>query len=64
VLVVGVKGLFDLSPQGTVVRQLKQTAADLSTRLGYSLEKMDVNQVDAVATPKKAKSEKKRNTSY
>ena len=36
VLVVGVKGQFDLSPQGQVVQELRQTAAQLSLRLGYT----------------------------
>ncbi len=35
-LVVGVKGLFDMSAQGAVVRQLRQAAADLSVRLGHA----------------------------
>ncbi len=35
-LVVGVKGLFDMSAQGLVVRQLKQAAAELSVRLGHA----------------------------
>jgi DNA-binding IclR family transcriptional regulator len=35
-LVVGVKGLFDMSAQGQVVRQLKQAAQELSIRLGFN----------------------------
>lgn len=35
-LVVGVKGMFDMAPDGQVVASLKQAAADLSTRLGYN----------------------------
>ena len=34
-LVVGVKGMFDMRPDGTVVRALRQAAAELSERLGY-----------------------------
>lgn len=37
-LVVGVKGLFDMSAQGAVVHQLKQAAADLSLRLGHAAQ--------------------------
>ena len=35
-LVVGVKGMFDMSPDGEVVSSLKQAAHALSVRLGYS----------------------------
>ncbi len=34
-LVVGVKGMFDMDPSGPVVGPLKAAAADLSQRLGY-----------------------------
>lgn len=35
-LVVGVQGMFDMSPGGPVVAALKRAAADLSTRLGHT----------------------------
>ena len=35
-LVVGVKGMFDMSPDGEVVNSLKRAANALSVRLGYS----------------------------
>lgn len=47
-LVVGVKGLFDMSAQGAVVRQLRQAAADLSVRLGHAAP-------GALPTPEKEK---------
>ena len=38
-LVVGVKGMFDMSADGPVVGALKTAAAALSLRLGYTPEK-------------------------
>ncbi|WP_239003132.1 IclR family transcriptional regulator [Dechloromonas sp. TW-R-39-2] len=35
-LVVGVKGMFDMDPAGPVVGPLKEAAAELSVRLGYT----------------------------
>lgn len=45
-LVVGVKGLFDMSAQGQVVRQLKQAAQELSTRLGFNPQPVVQSQVE------------------
>lgn len=36
ILVVGVKGMFDMDPNGQVVGALKQAAGELSMRLGYT----------------------------
>ena len=39
-LIVGVQGMFDMSPGGPVVAALKRAAADLSTRLGHTEAQM------------------------
>lgn len=38
-LVVGVQGMFDMSPEGNVVAALKRASAALSARLGYDADK-------------------------